>query len=276
MNRLDRLEAETIYVVREAYARLSPLGMLWSIGKDSNALVWMIRKAFFGRAPFPMLLLDTGNELPEVYAFRDRYVKEWNLDYINIECPPTEETDPTLPPASCSGAARKTLGLKRAIEKHKFQGVLLGIRRDEQAIRAKERIFSPRSESGDWDVRDQPPEFWNQYNTDVAPGSHVRVHPISQLDRTRHLSIIFVAKEFLSCRSTLRERRAAVSFAWRKEHYLSRSREQRQHGRRDHRRTREHDSRRERMGRSMDQLRKRGCFERLRRGADICDVKYLL
>jgi sulfate adenylyltransferase subunit 2 len=177
MNRLDRLEAETIYALREAYARLSPLGMLWSIGKDSNALVWMIRKAFFGRAPFSMLLLDTGNELPEVYAFRDRYVKEWNLDYINIECPPTEETDPTLPPASRS-AARKTLGLKRAIEKHKFQGVLLGIRRDEQAIRAKERIFSPRSESGDWDVRDQPPEFWNQYNTDVAPGSHVRVHAI--------------------------------------------------------------------------------------------------
>ena len=61
MNRLDRLEAETIYAVREAYASLSPLGMLWSIGKDSNALVWMIRKAFFGRAPFPMLLLDTGN-----------------------------------------------------------------------------------------------------------------------------------------------------------------------------------------------------------------------
>ena len=177
MNRLDRLEAETIYAVREAYAKLSPLGMLWSIGKDSNALLWMIRKAFFGRAPFPMLLLDTGNELPEVYAFRDRYVKEWNLQYINIECPPEEETDPTLPPASRS-AARKTLGLKCAIEKHRFQGVLLGIRRDEQAIRAKERIFSPRSESGYWDVRDQPPEFWNQYNTDIAPGTHVRVHPI--------------------------------------------------------------------------------------------------
>jgi sulfate adenylyltransferase subunit 2 len=175
--RLDMLEAETIYAVREAYAKLSPLGMLWSIGKDSNALLWMVRKAFFGRAPFPMLLLDTGNELPEVYDFRDRYVKEWGLDYINVECPPVEETDPSLPPGA-RFAARKTLGLKRTIEKHGFQGVLLGIRRDEQAIRAKERIFSPRDGSGDWDVRDQPPEFWNQYRTDVVPGSHVRVHPI--------------------------------------------------------------------------------------------------
>jgi sulfate adenylyltransferase subunit 2 len=177
MKRLDLLEAETIYTIREAYAKVSPIGMLWSIGKDSNALLWMIRKAFFGRAPFPMLLLDTGNELPEVYAFRDRYVKEWGLDYINIECPPEADTDPTLPPAARS-AARKTLGLRHAIEKRKFQGVLLGIRRDEQAIRAKERIFSPRAENGDWDVRDQPPEFWNQYNTDVIAGSHIRIHPI--------------------------------------------------------------------------------------------------
>jgi sulfate adenylyltransferase subunit 2 len=177
MKRLDLLEAETIYTIREAYAKVSPIGMLWSIGKDSNALLWMIRKAFFGRAPFPMLLLDTGNELPEVYAFRDRYVMEWGLDYINIECPPEADTDPTLPPAARS-AARKTLGLRHAIEKHKFQGVLLGIRRDEQAIRAKERIFSPRAENGDWDVRDQPPEFWNQYNTDVIAGSHIRIHPI--------------------------------------------------------------------------------------------------
>ena len=189
MNRLDQLEAETIYTIREAYAKVSPVGMLWSIGKDSNALLWMIRKAFFGRAPLPMLLLDTGNELPEVYAFRDQYVKEWQLDYINIECPPESDTDPTLPPAARS-AARKTLGLRRALEKHKFQGVMLGIRRDEQAVRAKERIFSPRAENGDWDVRDQPPEFWNQYNTDVAAGSHLRVHPIlnwTELDIWRYV-----------------------------------------------------------------------------------------
>jgi sulfate adenylyltransferase subunit 2 len=177
MTRLDLLEAETIYIIREAYAKLSPLGMLWSIGKDSNSLLWMVRKAFFGRVPLPVILLDTGNELPEVYDFRDKYVKEWGLNYVNANCPSVDETDETLPPAA-RAAARKTLGLKRALEQHDVRALLLGIRRDEQAVRAKERVFSPRGESGEWDFRDQPPEFWNQYKTEVPPGTHVRVHPL--------------------------------------------------------------------------------------------------
>ena len=74
MDRLDDLEAQTIFILREAVNRLTPLGMLWSIGKDSNVLLWLARKAFFGRVPFPVIQLDTGNELPEVYAFRDRII----------------------------------------------------------------------------------------------------------------------------------------------------------------------------------------------------------
>ncbi len=179
MQGLDELEAQSIYIIREAYARIEPLAMLWSLGKDSNVLLWLVRKAFFGHVPFPVILLDTGNELDEVYAFRDRYVEEWGLNYINAVCPPIEETDSSLPPKA-RAAARKTLGLKRVIEANAFRGMFLGIRRDEQAVRSKERVFSPRDETGQWDFRDQPPEFWDQYKTDFPPGTHIRIHPLLQ------------------------------------------------------------------------------------------------
>ena len=96
MDRLDELEAQSIFILREAVNRLQPIGMLWSIGKDSNTLLWLARKAFFGRVPFPVILLDTGNEFPEVYQFRDRIIREWGLTYIDAPCPGAEETDPSL------------------------------------------------------------------------------------------------------------------------------------------------------------------------------------
>ena len=135
---LHHLEQHSNHLIREAFARLKPLAMLWSLGKDSNTMLWLVRKAFQGRAPFPVTLLDTENEFAEVHAFRDRYVREWNLDYINAPCPPVEPTDPALPP-NARAAARKTLGLKQLIAESGFAGILLGFRRDEQAIRAKER-----------------------------------------------------------------------------------------------------------------------------------------
>lgn len=177
MNHLDALEAQSIYILREAFAGLDRLAVLWSIGKDSNVVLWLIRKAFFGHVPFPVVHVDTGMEFPEVYAFRDRYAAEWGLNFTASPCPPYEATDPTLPPAARS-AARKTLGLKQALATHGWQGVILGIRRDEQAIRAKERYFSPRGLDGSWDLKDQPPEFWNQYMTSFPAGTHVRVHPL--------------------------------------------------------------------------------------------------
>jgi len=177
MDRLDELEAQSIYVFREAFERLHKLALLWSLGKDSNVMIWLARKAFFGRVPFPVMHVDTGKKFPEMYAFRDRYSKDWNLDLIVEACPPIEAVDPTLPPAARS-AARKTEGLKLALAKHGFDGLFAGIRRDEEATRAKERVFSPRGAAGLWDVRDQPPEFWNHFNASPPPGAHLRVHPI--------------------------------------------------------------------------------------------------
>ena len=116
-------------------------------------------------------------KFPEMYDFRGRYAREWGLNLIVRPCPPVEEVDPTLPPAARS-AARKTLGLKNVLAEFGFQGIIAGIRRDEEATRAKERVFSPRGDTGQWDFKDQPPEFWDQFNTDLPEGTHLRVHPL--------------------------------------------------------------------------------------------------
>ncbi len=179
MDRLDQLEAQSIYILREAFNRIDNIAMLWSLGKDSNTMIWLAKKAFFGQVPFPVAHLDTGLEFDETYAFRERYVKEWGLKLIDDACPPIEMTDPTLPPASRL-AARKTLGVRQAIEKYRFNGLILGIRRDEQSMRAKERFFSPRAADGRWEMKDQPPEFWDQYKTDYPEGVHIRIHPLLQ------------------------------------------------------------------------------------------------
>jgi sulfate adenylyltransferase subunit 2 len=188
MNLLDELEARSITILREAYFRVSPLLMLWSMGKDSTALLWLARKAFLGAVPFPVALLDTEMELPEVYAFRDEIAAAWNLRLHNELCPPEASIDPTLPPAT-RAAARKTAGLRALVEREKYRGVLVGIRRDEQATRAKERVFSPRSPDGAWDVKRQPPELWDVYHTDVPDGQHLRIHPLlhwTELDIWRY------------------------------------------------------------------------------------------
>ena len=177
MSDLDDLENQSIYILREAYSRIGRLAMLWSLGKDSNVMLWLARKAFFGHVPFPLVHIDTGRKFKEMYDFRDRYVKEWGLDFRSGTCPPVEDMDPSLPPAARS-ASRKTAGLKAMIAAEKFEGVIAGIRRDEESTRAKERVFSPRGEDAVWDFRDQPPEFWDQYKTEFPTGTHVRVHPI--------------------------------------------------------------------------------------------------
>ncbi len=181
MDHLDQLESESVYIFREAFSRIEKLAMLWSLGKDSNTMVWLAKKAFFGRVPFPVIHVDTGRKFPEMYEFRDRYASEWGLQLIVRPCPPVEEVDPSLPPAARS-AARKTLGLRNVLAEFGLQGIIAGIRRDEEAIRAKERVFSPRGVDGAWNLKDQPPEFWNQFNTDLPRGApnlaHLRVHPL--------------------------------------------------------------------------------------------------
>lgn len=177
MEHLDKLEAESMYIFREAFNKIANIGMLWSFGKDSNVMIHIARKAFFGKIPFPLVHVDTEIEFDEVYAFRDQYVKEWDINFIGPVAPPLEETDDSLPWAA-RVAARKTLGLKEVLKEHKFNGIITGIRRDEEGTRAKERYFSPRDTDGQWDVTEQPPEFWNQYMTDFPPGTHVRIHPL--------------------------------------------------------------------------------------------------
>lgn len=189
MDHLDALESQSVYILREAFNKLDPLGLLWSLGKDSNVMVWLCRKAFFGRIPFPALFCDTGKKFPEMYAFRDRYAQEWGLNLMQEPCPPVEEMDPTLPPAARS-SARKTYALKSLVSRLKLKAVIAGIRRDEDATRAKERYFSPRGENAEWDVREQPPELWDQFKTDFAPGTHIRVHPLlhwTELDVWRYI-----------------------------------------------------------------------------------------
>src|SRR3546814_5505841 len=121
MDRLDALEAQSVYILREAYAGIEPLAMLWSLGKDSNVMIWLARKAFFGHVPFPVMHVDTGKKFPEMYAFRDRYAAEWGLDFKRETCRPLEEMAASLPPAA-GPAARKTGGLRQAIAKHPQTG----------------------------------------------------------------------------------------------------------------------------------------------------------
>ena len=189
MDHLDAMESHSIYILREAFNKIDRLGLLWSLGKDSNAMVWLCRKAFMGHVPFPVVHVDTEKKFPEMYECRERYTTEWNLTLIRGVCPPLEQIDPPVPPAA-RAAARKTAGLKALLERERFTGVLAGIRRDEEGIRAKERVFSPRGEAGQWDFRDQPPEFWDQYKTDFPPGTHIRIHPLlhwSEIDIWRYI-----------------------------------------------------------------------------------------
>lgn len=185
---LSRLENGSLAILRDALRLFSPACVLWSMGKDSTALLWLMRKAFLGKIPFPVVQLDTGMELPEVYAFRDRIAREWELDLRVEMCPPEESCDPTLPPAT-RAAARKTEGLRALLERDGYRCVFVGIRRDEQATRAKERIVSPRGIDGGWNVREQPPEFWGYTLADVPHAAHVRVHPLlawTELDTWRY------------------------------------------------------------------------------------------
>jgi sulfate adenylyltransferase subunit 2 len=179
MDALSRLENRSIYVIREAYRHYRNIAMLWSIGKDSTTLLWMVRKAFYGKIPFPVLHIDTSYKFPEIYQFRDEYAKKWGLNLIvarNEEALASGMNPVTGKLGCCS--ALKTDALRQAIGKHQFRALLLGIRRDEHGIRAKERYFSPRDDHFQWDYRNQPLELWDQFKSEAEDHSHLRVHPL--------------------------------------------------------------------------------------------------
>jgi len=199
---LDQLEHRSVHILREAYASFRHLCMLWSIGKDSTVLLWLTRKAFFGHVPYPLVHIDTAFKIPEMIAYRDRLVAEWRLTLMygqNTQALAEKRTFPDggVDRMTCCSLL-KTEALKRTLSgewprfkfnhgtkqyerdrnTEPFTGVIVGARADEEGSRSKERYFSPRSDRSTWDVGDQPPEFWNQYKTDFAPGTHVRIHPL--------------------------------------------------------------------------------------------------
>lgn len=192
MSHLDALENQSIYILREAFNRLDKIAMLWSIGKDSNVMLWLAKKAFFGHVPFPIIHVDTTYKIPEMIAFRDRMAQEWKLPLVvgKNEAALAAGMSPAQGRVTCCSAL-KTDGLKAVITEGGYTGVIAGIRRDEEGTRAKERVFSPRNEQAEWDVKDQPPEFWDQYKTDFAPGTHLRIHPLlawTELDVWRYIA----------------------------------------------------------------------------------------
>lgn len=202
MDHIEQLENLSIHILREAYANFKSLGMLWSIGKDSTVLLWLARKAFLGHVPFPLIHIDTRYKIPEMIEYRDKLTKEWKLNMIygvNIEALEQKQTflDGNVDRITCCRLL-KTEALKNTISgrgprycyNHEkggyeidtstepFTGIIVGVRPDEEGSRSKERYFSPRDKESVWDIGEQPPEFWNQFKTDFAPGTHVRIHPL--------------------------------------------------------------------------------------------------
>lgn len=179
---LDQLESESIFIFREAFAKFQNLAMLWSIGKDSTTLLQLARKAFFGHLPFPLVHIDTTYKVPSMIEYRDRVVREWNLQLV-IGCNRAVLAEGRTFPngratrVECCSTLKKD-ALQQVINLHGYTGIFVGVRRDEEATRAKERYFSPRSTTMEWNVTDQPPEFWDQFKTDFQPGTHVRIHPL--------------------------------------------------------------------------------------------------
>lgn len=202
MDHLDFLESRSIFILREAYSCFKNLGMLWSIGKDSTVLLWLSKKAFFGHVPFPLIHIDTTFKIPEMIAYRDQLVKSWHLNMIvgkNEKALSQRQSFPdgTVDRITCCRML-KTEALKNTLSgdfprlryDHQkvcyvpdssvapFTGIIAGVRADEEGSRSKERYFSPRNTENSWNPAAQPPEFWNQYKTEFAPGTHVRIHPL--------------------------------------------------------------------------------------------------
>ncbi len=182
MDDLSVLENRSIYVLREAYSRIDRLALLWSIGKDSTVLLWLARKAFLGHVPFPLVHVDTTFKIPSMIEYRDRVCREWNLKLVVGKNEAALAARATFPDGAatrvaCCGRLKRD-ALQSVLDEHGFTGLIVGVRRDEDPTRAKERYFSPRSRRMEWSVADQPPELWDHFKTDLEAGSHVRIHPL--------------------------------------------------------------------------------------------------
>ncbi|MFC6489825.1 sulfate adenylyltransferase subunit CysD [Nitratireductor sp. GCM10026969] len=182
LTHLQRLEAESIHIMREVAATFSKPVMLYSIGKDSSVLLHLAMKAFYpAKPPFPFLHVDTTWKFREMIAFRDRMAAELGFDllvHINEEGV-RDGINPFDHGSNVHTNIMKTVALRQALDKYGFDAAFGGARRDEEKSRAKERIFSFRTASHSWDPKNQRPEMWKIYNTRVAQGESIRVFPLS-------------------------------------------------------------------------------------------------
>ena len=182
LSHLDRLEAESIHILREVAAEFRNPVLMYSIGKDSSVLLHLLLKAFFpARPPIPLLHVDTGWKFREIIAFRDRRVAETGVElhvHTNLDGV-RDGIGPFTHGATVHTDIMKTQALKQALDHHGFDAAIGGARRDEEKSRAKERVFSFRSAQHRWDPKNQRPELWNIYNARIHKGESVRVFPLS-------------------------------------------------------------------------------------------------
>jgi sulfate adenylyltransferase subunit 2 len=181
LTHLDRLEAESIFIMRETVAEAERPVMLYSIGKDSAVMLHLAKKAFFpGPLPFPLLHIDTTWKFKDMYAFRDRIASDPLVELIVYKNP--EAVDRGINPFDHGPIHTdmwKTEGLKQALDKYGFDAAFGGARRDEEKSRAKERVFSFRDRNQRWDPRRQRPELWSLFNVRKNKGESIRVFPLS-------------------------------------------------------------------------------------------------
>ena len=182
LTHLQRLEAESIHILREVVAEADKPVMLYSIGKDSAVMLHLARKAFFpAPPPFPLLHVDTTWKFRDMYALRDRMAQELGMDLLVYQNPEAARLgiNPFEHGSQIHTDMWKTQGLKQALDKYGFDAAFGGARRDEEKSRAKERIFSFRTAQHRWDPKSQRPELWRLYNGRKHKGESIRVFPIS-------------------------------------------------------------------------------------------------
>jgi len=182
LTHLQQLEAESIKIMREVAAEFENPVMLYSIGKDSSVLLHLARKAFYpAKIPFPLLHVDTDWKFREMIEFRDRIAKEYDFDLLVHKNPEglAMGVGPFTHGSGKHTDIMKTQGLKQALNKYGFDAAFGGARRDEEKSRAKERVYSFRDKHHRWDPKNQRPELWNTYNSQVNPGESIRVFPLS-------------------------------------------------------------------------------------------------
>jgi len=218
LTHLQRLEAESIYILREVVAECERPVMLYSIGKDSSVMLHLAKKAFHpAKPPFPLLHVDTTWKFRAMYEFRDRMAREIGMELlVHVNAAGVAQgINPFTHGSQVHTDVMKTQGLKQALDKYGFDVAFGGARRDEEKSRAKERIFSFRSTQHRWDPKNQRPELWSLYNTRKHKGESIRVFPISnwtELDVWQyiHLQDIPLVPLYFSARRPVVERDGAL------------------------------------------------------------------